>query len=271
MPDENTHGLLIAAAGQAAAGELNLGTLTLPVDGPWIIHHIYGQVVNATGTAAEALTGYMRFDARSGDITPNPAPSRWPIVSNGGMLGATIDVQTCPLQMYPVNWTAPGRATIDCIFNNVGASTVAPQVVMGIIFGKTIPESNRHAFCDIMNTTITAAADTAVGTITLSEKATRITGIMGTLVQDGVLVTAEELIGFFRLASDDINLVPAQFPFPAAFSAGLGALIQGGPWPYSKFIDVDIPVIGGARINGFVDLNTAVTNPAQVAIYIAYE
>lgn len=269
--DENTHGLLVATAGQAAAGELNLGTLTLPADGPWIIHNIFAQVVNVTATAAEGLAGYMRFDARSGDITPNPAPSKWPLVGNGSMLGATIDVQTCPLQMFDVAWEAPGRATLDCIFNNVGASTGIPQVVMGILFGKAVPEKKRFLFCDEMHTTITADADTAVGTITLSEKATKITGIMGVLVQDGVLVTAEELIGFFRLASDDINLVPAQFPFPAAFSAGLGALIQGGPWPYSKMIPVDIPVVGGARINGFVDLNTAVTNAAQVAIYIAYE
>jgi hypothetical protein len=86
-----------------------------------------------------------------------------------------------------------------------------------------------------------------------------------------VLTTAEELIGFFRLASDDVNLVPAQYPFPMAFSAGLGALIQGASFTPSGFIPVDIPIVGGARINCFVDLNTAVTTAAEVQVYIAYE
>lgn len=271
MPDENTHSLIIAAAGQTAAGEQTLGTLTLPADGPWIIHDIFGQIVSATATAAEATGGYMRFDAASGDVTPNPAPSKWPVICNGSSLGATIDQSGCALQRFPVLWTAPGRATINCVFNNTVAATVAPQIVMGILFGKSVPEPKRFLFCDTVRTTTNSAADTSVGTITLSEKATRITGIGGVLINDGVLTAAEELIGFFRLASDDIDLVPAQYPFPMAFSAGLGALIMNAPFIPSGLIPVDIPVIGGARINCFVDLNTAVTTAAEVQVYIAYE
>lgn len=271
MPDENTHGMIVAAAGQTAAGEQTIGQIVLPVDGPWIIHGLFGQIVSATATAAEATGGYMRFDAASGDIEPNPAPSKWPVICNGSALGATIDQMACALQMYDVNWVAPGRATINLIFNNTVAATVAPQIVMGILFGKAIPQKKPFLYCDTVRVTTNSAADTAIGTITLSERATRITGLMGVLLNDGVLTTAEELIGFFRLASDDINLVPAQYPFPMAYSAGLGALIQAGPWIPSGFISVDIPVIGGARINAFVDLNTAITTAAEVQVYIAYE
>ena len=142
MADENTHGLIIAAAGQTAAGEQTLGTLTLPADGPWIIHDVFGQIVSATATAAEATGGYMRFDAASGDVTPNPAPSKWPVICNGSALGATIDQSGCALQRFPCYGTAPGRATINCVFNNTVAATVAPQIVMGILFGKSVPEPN---------------------------------------------------------------------------------------------------------------------------------
>ena len=140
MADENTHGLLFAGAGQVAAGEQVLGTITLPADGPWIIHSVFGQIVSATATAAEATGGYMRFDAASGDIEPNPAPSKWPVICGGATLGATIDVQSCALQMFDVLWNAPGRATINLIFNNTVAATVAPQIVMGVLFGKSVPE-----------------------------------------------------------------------------------------------------------------------------------
>ena len=271
MADENTHGMIVAAAGQVAAGEQNLGTLTLPADGPWLIHHIFGQIAATTPTAAEGVGGYMRFDAASGDISPNPAPSHWPVISNSASLGATIDQQSCPLAIYPVVWEAPGRATINCIFNNRVAATAIPQVVMGILFGKTRPEQKPFKFCDSVAVATNSAADTAVGTITLSEKATRILGVCGTLIMDGVVTTVQSLIGFFRLASDDLDLVPAQFPFPLAIGGGLGALIQGANHPPIQFLPVDIPVVGGARINCFVDLNVAVTNNAHVQVFIAYE
>jgi hypothetical protein len=79
------------------------------------------------------------------------------------------------------------------------------------------------------------------------------------------------LIGFFRLASDDVKLPPMQLPFNNVYGAGLGALIQGGNQGRIDYIPVDIPVQGGARINAFVDLNTAVTNAADCEIFIAYE
>lgn len=271
MPDENTHGLIVAAAGQIAAGEQILGTITLPADGPWIIHNVFAQIAAVTPTAAEGLGGYFRFDAASGDVDPNPAPSKWPCIAYGATLGATIDQAVCELHNFPVLWNAPGRATINCIFNNTVAATAIPQIVMGIMFGKAVPTDKRFLFCDTVRVQTNSAADAAVGTITLSEKSTRITGLCGLLQMDGVVVTAQCLLGFFRLASDDIDLVPAQFPFTAAYSGGLGILIQGGNPIAANFLPVDIPVVGGARINCFVDLNVAVTNNAEVQIFIAYE
>jgi len=126
-------------------------------------------------------------------------------------------------------------------------------------------------FCDRVQANVAVAADAAVGVLVLSEKATRITGICGILNQGGVLVAGEELIGFFRLTSDDVTLPPMQLPFNCVYGAGLGALITGASEPPIKFIPVDIPVYGGARIAVNVDLNTAVTNAANVDVYIAYE
>jgi hypothetical protein len=271
MSDENTHSLCLAAAGQVATGEQNLGQLVLPADGPWIIHDIFAQIVPVTPTAAEGIGGYFRFEAASGDIDPNPAPSRWPCICNSSSLGATIDQSCCKLHMFPVNWVAAGRATVNCWFNNVPAATAIPQIVMGFVFGKSIPERKRFLFCDTVNVQTNSAALTAIGTITLAEKATRITGICGTLFLDGVVVTVQSLLGFFTLASDDIDVVPAQYPFTTAIGGGLGALINGAAVSAQDFIPVDIPVKGGARINCAVDLNVAVTNNAQIQVFIAYE
>ena len=273
MPDlvTNTHSMLVAAAGQAAIGEAVIGQITLPAGGPWIIHDVFGQIVSATATPAEVVGGFYRFDVASGDIVPNPAPSRFPTREMSSALGATINRGLSPLNLFSVAWEAAGKAVINLIGNNNAAVTEPPQWIIGLIFGKSRPEIRPAVFCDRVMANVAVAADAAVGVITLSEKATRITGICGVLNQGGVLVTAEELLGFFRLTSDDVTLPPMQLPFNCAYGAGLGALINTASEPPIKFIPVDIPVYGGARITVNVDLNTAVTNPANVDVYIAYE
>jgi hypothetical protein len=93
---------------------------------------------------------------------------------------------------------------------------------------------------------------------------------MPVIAQNGVVVTLEELIGWVRLASDDVDLAPSQWPFITCFGAGLGALINGGSGVNMRYWPVDIPVPGGARITVTVDLNTAVTNAAEVICYLLY-
>lgn len=272
-----THARTVVGAGGTAAGDTTVSgaSFTLPADGPYTIHHIYAQVVAATLTAAEQVGGTIRMEAVQGDLDPNPAPTKFPTPVAGSRLGSTGDVQQCPLTLHRTRYTAPGKSTINLIYNQPIAVSVAPQIVAGIIFsvGDLVPEDLPKVFVDEVNTTVTSASDTSVGTITLAEKAKRITHVCGRLCQDGVLTTAEELIGFFRLQSDDVKLEPAQFPFSSAFSAGLGALINNTPYQMPVWIPVDIPLdnAGGARINCFVDLNTAVTNGAYVSVAIAYE
>lgn len=275
MPETvaDTHAMAVAAAGSAAAGEAILGgvPIVLPAGGPYTIFQIWGNYVQATAAAAEAYGDYMRIEATLGDLEPNPAPSRFPVGQVGSSLGATIDVAPLPTTIFDVEYAAPGKASINLIMNTATALAVAPQCVMGIIFGKTRPVLKPFKYVDRVRAQVTAAALTAVGTLTISEKATKIVAVAGVIAQDGVLTAGEELLGFFSLASDDVKLPPAQFPFQAAYSAGLGALINNVMKVRPLWIPVEIPLEGGARIDCSVDLNTAVTNAAEVQIFVAYE
>jgi hypothetical protein len=272
MPEleSDTHGMCVAGAGSAVAGDTTVGSITLPAGGPWKIFKVWSTIAQATITAGESVGGHFRLSASSGDLSPNPAPSRFPTGIIGSVLGATNPAVVCPTQMFDVEYEAAGKAVIDMIYNEPTASTVAAQVVLGMMFGKTVPDKKAIQFIDRVRVAQTSAADTAVGTITISEKATEIIGVCGILSQDNVITANEELLGFFRLASDDVKMSPAQFPFNAGFSGGLGALISVGSMAPVVFLPVIIPVTGGARIDCFVDLNTAVTNAAEVEIYIAY-
>ena len=146
------------------------------------------------------------------------------------------------------------------IFNHPIATTVAPIVLAGIIYGHTEPTLQPLTFIDTVRLAKTTAANQAIGNITLSEKCTRIVGVCGILSQSGVLTTGEELIGFFNLTSNDIDIVPAQFPFSCASEPGLGATIAAAPQPPAFFIPVDIPTPAGAILSAFAQFQTAVTN-----------
>lgn len=267
----DSHCAIVSGAGSVAAGDTSLGTITLPAGGPWVITGVFGMIAAATATPAECFGGHVRLVSLDGDVDPNPAPSRFPTGFGGSFLGATHPVSHNRLQVFDCEYTAPGKARIEIIYNEASAVTVATQVVAGIMFGKMRPEKRPIKFIDRVRAAVTSAADTSVGTITLSEKATKITFVGGVLVQDGVLTTAEELLGFFRLSSDDVNMAPSQWPFQAAYSAGLGALIGNNEVVQPCLIPVSIAVPGGARIDAFVDLNTAVTNAAEVEVFICYE
>jgi len=267
----DTHGAVVVGAGGVVAGETVIGQIIFPAGGPWKIWGLWGFMVNVTMTAAEVLCGNMRIDAVSGDIVPNPSPSRFPLGAIGSILGATGPQQMHPLKVWPVDYEAPGKGVINLIVNQPVGNTVAPQCALGVLFGKTVPSMVPIRFIDTVRVQTNLAPDTAIGQLTLAEKATRITAVGGILVQDNVITTVESLIGFFRLSSDDIRMPPAQFPFSAVYGGGLGALIEDGVAQTPVMIPVNIPVPGGGRIDCFVDVNVATTNNFEVQIYIAYE
>jgi len=267
----DTHGAIVTGAGGTAAGETLIGTITFPAGGPWIIWGVHGSMVAVTPTAAEIVAGHFRLNAASGDIIPNPAPSRFPLSAVSSQLGATLPATQHPLKIWPVQYEAPGKGVLQLIVNQAVGNTVAPQCLLGVLFGKTIPSVRPIRYIDRVRGQVAAAVDTAIGTLTLAEKATRITAVGGILCQDNVITTVEELIGFFRLSSDDVRMPPAQFPFSAVYGGGLGALILNTGAQVPVMIPVDIPVPGGGRIDCFALLNTLVTNAAEIQIYIAYE
>lgn len=267
----DTHGAVVAGTLGTAAGETVVGTITFPAGGPWIIWGLWGFMVATTPTAAEVMAGHMRLNAVSGDILPNPAPSRFPLAAVGSQLGATLPSIRHALKIWPVSYEAPGKGVMQMIINQAVGNTVAPEAVMGVLFGKTVPSLMPYRFIDTVRAQLAAAVDTLIGTVTIAERASRITAVGGILVQDNVITTVQELIGYFRLGSDDVRMPPAQFPFSAVYGGGLGALILASAAQEPVMIPVEIPVEGGARIDCYTLLNNLVTNAAEVEIFIAYE
>jgi hypothetical protein len=269
----NTHALAVTGTGgTAAAAKTQIGSnLTLPAGGPWTIHHIWGQVAMDTTVPDEGTGGQLIIESSSGDIDPDPAPGKFPMIGSPVHESANSNISAVPLNLWPTKWEAAGKAVISLHYLNILAITTGSEVAAGIIFSKGIPEVRPLVFCDGVYSSFASAAESAIGTITLAEKATRIVGILADLNKGDSATAAEAILATIRLASDDIKMPPAIYPCNRAFNAGDGTIAGECSTPQSQFIPVDIPVEGGARIDVYATTTISVTGNADLSVFIAYE
>lgn len=268
-----THALAVTGTGStSAAATTQIGSnLTLPAGGPWIIHSLWAQVVRDTTIPDQGTGGAIIIDALSGDLSPDPAPGVYPLIGACIAESANAALSAVPLNIWPVNWNAAGKAVIKLSYLNQLAITTGSIVAAGIIFGDAVPSERPLMFCDGVRTAFASASEQAVGTITLAEKATRIVGILCDLNKGEASTTGEPVVATVRLDSADVQFAPAQFPCNRAFNASDGTAVGQSATPMSKFIPVDIPAIGGARVDIFATTTQSITGNAEVQVYLAYE
>lgn len=269
----STHAQAVVGVGATGAAVKTIigAALTLPAGGPWTIHDLWGMVAKKTTIPSEGTGGQLIIDSLSGDISPDPAPGKYPMIGNPQCSSANSSIAAMPLNLFPVNWSAAGKSVISLSYLNQLAITTGSITAAGIIFGETIPEKRRLVFCDGVYASFASATEQLVGTIVLAEKATRIVGILADLNKGDALTTAEEVLATIRLASDDVKMPPGVYPCNRCFDAGDGTVAGECSAPRSDFIPVDIPVTGGSRINCYATTSCSVTGNADVQIYIAYE
>lgn len=269
----SSHGIARqGVGGTAAASVLQVGAnIELPAGGPWQVYGLWAQAVLHTPTVAESLVGSIRLNALSGDLSPDPAPGNYPVIGLGNGSSAAMGAVQVPLNIWPVNWQAMGKAVVTISFVNHNGNTVAPEIACGILFGDAKPEVRPLTFCDVVTDAWASAAENQIGTITISEKAQRLVGIFGHIEHAAALTASEEAQGIIRLDSPDVRIQPAQYPFNNAVSAGLGTVAGQGSMPQGQFIPLDIPIIGGSNVQIFGTTSISVTNNARAAVYLAYE
>jgi len=269
----STHALATTgAASTGAATKTKIGsTFTMPAGGPWLIHHIWGQVARITSKESEGSGGIFHVDALAGDLTPDPAPGNYPLIGGCVPESANHEISAMGLNLIPVAWEASGKAQIDLSYSNLLASTTAPVVACGIIFGDSKPEPAPLTFCDVVSASFASATEQTIGTITLAEKATRIVGILAALNKGDALTAAEIVMATIRLDSADVKFAPAQFPCAFAYNSSKGTAVGSSAQPRADFIPVDIPVQGGARVDVLATTTQSVTGNADLQVFIAYQ
>lgn len=103
---------------------------------------------------------------------------------------------------------------------------------------------------------ITALGDTAktsLGNITLPSNARRIVGFWAYCTGGPGYTTLENQTGICEIESDDMNIVPLQFPFEGAGGLTGDSNLPNKVWP------VDIPVRGKETLKGYGTMDMAIT------------
>jgi hypothetical protein len=258
--------------GTAALAETQIGAdIVLPAGGPWLIHHVWGQVVRKTTIPDQGAGGILHVQSLSGDLDPDPAPGKYPLPGPCVSESANSAIAAVPLFLFPVDWTAAGKASLSLSYIQQLAITTASEVACGILFGTERPESRPLKFGDYVQASWAGTAEQAIGTITLAEKASRIVGIFADLNKGDAATAGEEIMATVRLDSADIAMPPAQYPCNRAFNASDGTAVGQSATPWMQHIPLDIPVVGGARIDVFATSSISVTGNADITVHLFYE
>lgn len=268
-----SHGLAVRGTGGTTAASTTQidSNITLPAGGPWVVYKVWGNVSKKTTIPDQGTGGQLIVNSYSGDLVPDPAPGKYPMVGNGISSSANCGLGIVPVSMWDVMWEAAGKAVLQLSYLNQLAITTASHTSGGVIFGDSIPEERPLTFCDGVYNSFASTSETLIGTITLSEKASRIVGILADLNKGDAATAGITCHGTIRLQSNDVDMAPGEFPCNRAFDATDGTAVGAPSTPRSKFIPVDIPIIGGSIINVYGTTTESVTGNADFSVFIAYE
>lgn len=256
---------LLGSATLTSGAHTSIGQLTLPAGDRWKILSVYG----CAFPAAQAESNIeLKLIALSGDVIPNPAPFKLPLAaSSPAQSNPAVALVQQPI-FYRTKFDGAGKSVIDFSLLQRGA-TGAVKYNCGLLLGNgKLDVASDVTYCDSVSANIPAATEVLVGTITLSERAKRITGISTQCVPNGAIAANEFLLGTVRIESNDVLLTPLTLPIHSAIQGSATAPNLTDPI-ISPFLPLDVDVPNGARINVYVKLLAALDSEATV--YLAYE
>jgi len=96
--------------------------------------------------------------------------------------------------------------------------------------------------------------ETSIGTITITQKASRIVAVWAYAMAGAIMTSAESITGIVRFASADLSLAPLSFPLHL-----INILTSGAIGFNPQFIPVNLPSQGNPIVEGFVTMDMAQT------------
>jgi len=268
---KGTHAQLVIAAPAIAIGDVFFGTINLPGIGPWVIHHIWGQMLPEDTIDFSRIDSRFYLQPKTSDLKPYPTPSFFPFPAIGSYHGAPNWTPSSPLKLNSVRWVAPGKTELNFYINTQSAITANFKTAIGIIYSPSPPFPTPASFSAYVTGDVVDTTENQIGTITLSQSAKKITGIIATISHVGAAAPTVQILGHIRLDSADFQLTPAQFPCNNAFGIPTNAQTSGVEQGSLLTIPLDIPVKSGARIDVFVTSLVAPPASNRFDVYLQYE
>ena len=115
----------------------------------------------------------------------------------------------------------------------------------------------------------TATGDTTktlIDTRTVPQDAKRLIGVVGYAAAAGAMTTAETISGILELESDDMSITPMRIPLGVVSALTSGSVAyEPKTWP------VDLPMVGGAKIKGYMTMDMAQTGALKGRFSLIYD
>ena len=244
----------------------------------------WGQSGGAVATAAQGIKPYALITGYGmPGVVPTFPIGRW---RSAYLATASVGSVSSDASFLPIDAPADKGQSISIDIRNAASST-APKAVVGVIYsdGESLPKEWAllgdpwnlreipKTYIMAGPTSITAAAETSVGTITVPTQYPNIVGLQISGVTNGVRVTAEEFIGTCRYTATGVvgQFEPMQkWPFFGQQDAPVGTDIQdesfepGKTWHPHAF-----KAEASSTIQGLVTLQTAISNASSFQMYAA--
>lgn len=252
--------------------EVQIGSnIILPAGGPWLIYDIWHQSLITLEDGFISTSGFIHLRSISGDIQPDPSPGQFPVSNHFITFAGAIESDLDFINHSKTRLLAPGKSQIS--LNHVADKTITPETIysVGILFDKSIPLSRHSPWSARAAKFVSTNRETLLGTIILSEGSKRITSAYFDLFVPSGMFINESLIAQFRLDSDDIEITPAVFPSFRAYTRLGGGFLNFSIASVQTPIILDIPVLGGSRIDVFVTLFVATSTPVLAQGFLTYE
>lgn len=123
--------------------------------------------------------------------------------------------------------------------------------------------------CKVQSSTLTASGDTTktlIDTVTVPQGVKKLVGVVHQHAGAATLTSGEPVTGLFELESDDLPMVPMQFPTATI------DILTSGACALNPFIwPVDVPVVPGSRIKGYITMDMAQTGALKSRFTLIYE
>jgi len=244
--------------------------IILPANGPWIIHDLSANIAPTPGLGNSTVAGAIKISSLTSDISPASDAMEFPLNPLPFQILANDTISPSLTQHIPLDLIAAGSSSVQLSFLPYDQFPFDVTILAGLTYSTEIPIIYPCKRVTVAHAEISTLGETQIGSATLSESATIITGITPYVLWTESPTDYNPLIAYVRLSSTATPIQPSEFLCDASYSHTTLTPLPPSPPPPPRMIPVSIPITPGETISIFCNLLYAPSVPVEAVVHLFY-